>query len=700
MSKLTGGFTMPGEAGYEQLTLELAKKWGADVIRDSDGTVLSDDILNAGYDIYSTICIIRDHNEWAKKNIDKLQQTFLITAPVTATGSSLEISLMKDFFKEQFKVNDSKESLEYWQVYDRTLGVELEREKWTFDGAKECVVVNEATPFHTYTVSFIAYRIWEEISMYNHTTNNWTKEHLMQIDPMYKETREYLVSWMKNWCETHPATNVVRFTSLFYNFVWIWGSSKKNSNLFTDWASYDFTVSTEALKEFEAKYGYKMCAEDFVNGGKYHVTHMPGNERKSDWMAFINEFVISFAKELIDIVHSYGKKAYVFYDDSWVGLEPYNGRFEEFGFDGLIKCVFSGFEVRLCGGVSVNTHEIRLHPYLFPVGLGGLPTFAEGGNPTLDAKKYWLHVRRALLRTKIDRIGLGGYLHLVQDFPDFVDYIEKISDEFRTIVGLHDAGAPYEIPVKVKVLTYWGKLRSWTLSGHFHETYMHSLIHINEALSGLPVDVSYINFDDVKKGALDDADLVINAGKAGSAWSGGDSWKDADVVAAISEWVYNGGVFLGVKDPSAAAGFDTYFRLENVLGVDKDLGDKVCHGKFGKLADDVFISREDTEVLTEVDGTAVATKHPFGKGCGIYLSCFDVNDDTTRMLLDLILDIAGEKDPLYITDNKLCECAYYPGSDTLVVINNSETKQETTVKTEKGNKTFTIEPFDTIITKL
>ena len=52
-----GGFTLPGEAGYEQLTLDLAKKWGADVIRDSDGTVLSDEITNSGYGISSTICI-------------------------------------------------------------------------------------------------------------------------------------------------------------------------------------------------------------------------------------------------------------------------------------------------------------------------------------------------------------------------------------------------------------------------------------------------------------------------------------------------------------------------------------------------------------------------------------------------------------------------------------------------------------------
>ena len=55
MSKTKGGFTLPGESGYEKLTMELAEKWGADVIRDSDGTKLSDELINSGYGIYSTI---------------------------------------------------------------------------------------------------------------------------------------------------------------------------------------------------------------------------------------------------------------------------------------------------------------------------------------------------------------------------------------------------------------------------------------------------------------------------------------------------------------------------------------------------------------------------------------------------------------------------------------------------------------------
>lgn len=711
-----GSFTLPGEAGFEKLTLELADKWGADVIRDSDGTVLSDEITNAGYGIYSTICIIRDHNEWAKKNQDKLQQTFLMTSPRTATSDKLDISLMDDFFAEQFRVNSSENSLKYWQVYDRTTERLIAREQWSYDECTQSVHIHGITPWHNYTVSFLAYRIWEEISMYNHTTNNWDKEHLMQIDPVYPETREYLKNWMENWCKTHPATTVVRFTSMFYNFVWIWGSSEKNRNLYSDWASYDFTVSPKMLDDFASAFGYELTAEDFINQGKLHVTHMPGNQKKADWIQFINRFVIDFGKELIDIVHKYGKKAYVFYDDSWVGIEPYKPEFKEFGFDGLIKCVFSGYEVRLCSGVEVDTHELRLHPYLFPVGLGGAPTFMEGGNPTLDAKKYWNSVRRALLRTPIDRIGLGGYLHLVQDFPDFVDYIAKISDEFRTLKVLHKAGKPYCCKTRVGILHYWGSLRSWTLSGHFHETYMHDLIHINEALSGLPVEVSFLSFEDVKKGALDQVDVIINAGAATSAWSGGDAWKEPAVVEALTKWVYEGGTFIGVNEPSAVEGYDTYFRMAHVLGVDKDIVDRVCHGQWSfdvdeaaakeVLVKDSYVPERQKCHLTDGKAKVLAangnnpllTRNAFGKGEGIYMSSFEVNNANTRMLLNLILEAGKEAtDGYYLTDNPDMECAYYPESRTLVIINNSENRQETTVKTEYGVEKVTLDAFDTLI---
>jgi beta-D-galactosyl-(1->4)-L-rhamnose phosphorylase len=712
-----GGFTLPGEAGYEALTLRMAEKWGADVIRDSDGTVLSEVIVNSGYDLYATICMVRDHNEWAGKNTDKLQQTFLMTSPKVAIESQITIPLMKDYFGEQFKVNSLKDSMKYWQVFDRTTNQEVPVEDWSYDEEVEAITVARCHLWHKYSVSFLAYRIWEEISMYNHTTNHWDKEHLLQIDPIHDEAQEYLIGWLEHWCLTHPETNVIRFTSLFYNFAWIWGNSERNRYLFTDWGSYDFTVSPLALDRFAQRYGYSLTAEDFVNQGKFRVTHMPGDQRKDDWMEFVNDFVIEFGKKLIDIAHRFEKKAYVFYDDSWVGLEPYNGRFDEFGFDGLIKCVFSGYEVRLCAGVPVKTHELRLHPYLFPLGLGGAPTFMKGGDPARDARKYWINIRRAILREPIERIGLGGYLHLVESYPDFCDYIENVADEFRFIKELHNAGAPYKIKTRVAVLHSWGKLRSWTLSGHFHETFMHDLIHVNEALSGLPVDVSFLSFDDIKQGALCNIDVVINAGYAGSAWSGGDHWKDEKVIESLTEWVYQGGTFLGINEPSAVSGYDTYFRMSHVLGIDLDTGDRVCHGRWSfEITSDeqllpvgsqipakkkLYLTDGEAKVYAAKNGIPIMTSNDFGLGKGIYLAGFELSLENTRMLLNLLCFASGEGlGGKYLTDNAYTECTYYPESKMLIVLNNSNQEQTTSINTQYGIYTVTLEPYDNKLLKL
>lgn len=708
--KKSGSFTLPGESGYEELTLKLAEKWGADAIRDSDGTVLSDAIVNTDYCIYSTICIIRDHNAWAKENPQCLQQCFLITKPKVAAEKSVRIPLMEDFFAEQFRINASADAMKYWQVYDRTTGQEINREKWSYDEEEQAVIILQPTLWHKYTVSFMVFRIWEEISMYNHTTNHWEKEHLMQLDPVHRKTQDYLLTWLENYCIEHRRTSVIRFTSLFYNFAWIWGSSERNRYLFSDWGSYDFTVSPLALDEFAKKYGYSLTAEDFVNEGKYQVSHMPADRRKLDWMEYVNDFVINFGKQLIDIVHKYNKLAYVFYDDSWVGMEPYNGRFQEFGFDGLIKCVFSGFEVRLCSEVEIATHELRLHPYLFPIGLGGAPTFMEGGDPASDAIKYWVNIRRALLRTPVERIGLGGYLHLVDGFPEFCDCIENIAREFRLIKELHLSGRPYELKAKVAVLHSWGSLRSWTLSGHFHETYMHDLIHVNEALSGLPVSVSFISFEDIKQGVFKSFDVVINAGASGTAWSGGEAWKDPEVVEKLTEWVYEGGRFLGINEPSAVEGFDTCFRMAHVLGIDKDTGARVSHGKWSfdvlqekellvegstiKPKENMYLTDGEARVLAAEEGKLMMTSYSFGQGLGIYLSSFRYTPDNTRLLLNLLqygdkVDGCGK----YLTDNPLTECAYYPESRTLYVINNSNEMQKTAVDTDYGRVEFELEPY-------
>ena len=706
----TGGFTLPGEAGYEKLTLEMARKWGADVIRDSDGTKLSPEIVEAGYRIYSTICIIREHNAFAEAHPDAQQQTFLCSDPCLAEADELVIDPMKGYFDEQFELNASPDALAYWQVWDRTADRLVPREDW--DLADGRVTVRGCELYHRYTVSFLAWRVWEEINMYNHTTNHWTSEHLRQLDPRHPAAWQYLQDWLKNWCENNPQTNVIRLTSLFYNFVWIFGDDLRRRSRFVDWASYDFTVSPAALKAFEQEYGYALTAEDFINKGRLQATHRPPTAHKRDYMDFIQRFVAEKAKVLVDIIHSYGKQAYVFYDDSWVGMEPYGKYFSSIGFDGLLKCVFSGFECRRCAGADVPVHELRFHPYLFPVGLGGLPTFAEGGHPERDATAYWLHVRRALARQSVDRIGLGGYLHLTIGQDAFNDAIEEMAIEFRRLKALHAAGAPAELPVTVAVLHTWGSLRSWTLSGHFHETDANALIHINEALSGLPVKVKFLSFEDVKNGAMKDVDVLINAGRQGDAWSGGDAWQDPALTAEVSRFVYEGGSLIGVGEPSAAEGGDTRFALAHLLGVDEDRGEYACHAPWEFKVEDapfpvaeaavgrtdgVRLISPDARVLCADGHTPTLTLNACGKGKAVYMGGFTYSPEAARMLFDLLLYLTGaDGAAAAVCDQPLAEAAWFPASRTLVVMSSADAPMDVTVRFPEGSHQVRLAPWETL----
>jgi beta-D-galactosyl-(1->4)-L-rhamnose phosphorylase len=715
ISLSSGSFTLPGEAGHEELTLRLAKKWGADTIRDSDGTQLSPEITKAGYDIYSTLCLVRSVQPWARTHQDKLQQNFLMSSPVVAESAVVTIELLRGYFREQFAVNSEANPKTWWQVFDRTTGTEVPKRQWSFNARRGTVSIKGATPGHKYTVNFLSLRIWEEISMYNHLTNNWgDREHLGAVDPMQPETQKVLLDFLDGWLRGHPDTTVVRFTSMFYNFSWFWGADHaKLRDIYSDWGDYEMTVSPRALNLFAKKYGYRLTSEDFVNGGLYNSTHNAPSRRYRDYMDFIHDFVIQFGRKCIDLVHKYDKLAYVFYDDHWIGVEPNSARFHEFGFDGLIKCVFNAFEVRLCANArGVRTHELRLHPYLFPTGLKGEPTFKEGGNPTLDAKNFWIDARRGLIRAPIDRIGLGGYLSLVEPFPDFQDYIEQLIREFRLLKSFHQGDKPYTAPFKVAVLTAWGSLRSWICSGHFtHGLELNELI---ESLAGLPVDVQFISFDDlVKAGVPKGVKVVVNCGREGSAWSGGHYWSDPKVQEVLTRFVQKGGGLLGVAEPSALSRPGQLFTLSHVFGLDRDRGERVANGKykysvppapvaphfitadlpdipdFGKDVDGIYVLGPETEVLADREGSPRIAVNGFGKGRSVYLSGFKFTPENTRLLHRALFWAAAQEArwPVWNTSNVRTECACFAGKGKLVVINNAGEPQDTVITLGDGKTT-------------
>ena len=705
-----GSFTLPGEAGYEKLTLDLAKKWGADTIRDSDGTQLSPEIVKAGYDIYSTVCLVRSVQPWARENLEKLQQNYLMSFPVVAERSTVTIDVLKGFFREQFVVNFSDDPKKWWQVFDRTTGLEVPTRQWKCDAKRGSVTVLNAIPGHKYTVNFLAFRIWEEISMYNHITNNWgDREHLAAVDPMHPETRKVILAFLKRWLDEHPETTVVRFTSMFYNFSWFWGDDLDLRYIYSDWGDYAMTVSPRALRLFQKQFGYRLTSEDFVNGGLYNSTHNAPSRRYRDYMAFIHGFVADFGRKCVQMVQACGKKAFVFYDDHWIGVEPYGPRFKDFGFDGLIKCVFNAFEVRKCAHApGVKTRELRLHPYLFPTGLKGEPTFQVdgGGNPTLDAKNFWIDARRGIVRAPIDRIGLGGYLSLVEPWPDFQEYIAALTREFRLLKSFHQGDKPYTAPFKVAVLTAWGSLRSWIASGHFTRGLDYN--ELMESLAGLPLDVVFIIFDDLLAGGVPkDVKVIINCGREGSAWSGGPYWKEPKVNEILTQWVQRGGGFIGIAEPSAVAEPGQLFKLSHLLGVDRDRGERLAHGKykyatargphfitadlaaeldFGDDVEGIYVVDSKVEVLADNESSPRIATNYFGKGRSVYLSGHKFAPENTRLIHRAIHWVANRETEFqkWNCTNIRTECAFFPMKRKLVVINNSDLRQKTGVWNADG----------------
>ena len=103
-------------------------------------------------------------------------------------------------------------------------------------------------------------------------------------------------------------------------------------------------------------------------------------------------------------------------------------------------------------------------------------------------------------------------------------------------------------------------------------------------------------------------------------------------------------------------------------------------------------------MLAEVDGTPAIAAHTFGKGRGVYMAGFEYSPVNARMLLNLLLWAKGlPLDSDWLADDPECEAAWFPADKTLVVINNSNEKKSTVVKTPDGDVAVQLDALETKI---
>ena len=258
---------------------------GADAIRDCDGTEFPAQLQDTGAKIYSTYYTTRKDNAWAKANPDEIQQCYIMTGFYTARGDTVTIPLMQGISPELMQVNTRDDIARWWEVVDRTTGQPLPSAAWRYDREAGAVVIPAPEAYHEYTVSFLAYLIWDPVHMYNAVVNGWTDvEHQIPFDVRQPKTHQYTLERLRRFLESHPYVDVVRFTTFFHLFTLVFDELRREK--YVDWYGYSASVSPYILERFEKEAGYPFRPEYIIDQGYHNNQYrVPGREYR-DFMAF------------------------------------------------------------------------------------------------------------------------------------------------------------------------------------------------------------------------------------------------------------------------------------------------------------------------------------------------------------------------------------------------------------------------------
>ena len=693
-----GRVTIPTDVDVVPETLEILKRWGADAIRDCDGTDFPEALKDVDAKVYSTYYTTRKDNAWAKANPDEVQQCYIMTGFYTATGDALSIPLMKGISDELMMVNTRDDIRRWWEVVDRTAGTVVDPDQWHYDAESGCVVISHPESYHDYTVSFLAYLIWDPVHMYNAVTNGWKNfEHQITFDVRQPKTHKFTMERLRKFIADHPYVNVIRYTTFFHQFTLMFDELKREK--YVDWYGYSASVSPYILEQFEKEVGYKFRPEYIIDQGYYNNQYRIPSKEFKDFQAFQRREVAKLAKEMVDITHELGKEAMMFLGDHWIGTEPFMEEFKTIGLDAVVGSVGNGSTLRLISDIpGVKYTEGRFLPYFFP------DTFHEGGDPVREAKENWVTARRAILRKPIDRIGYGGYLKLACQFPDFIDYVESVCNEFRELYENIKGTTPYCCKT-VAVLNCWGKMRAWGCHMVHHALYQkqnYSYAGVIEALSGAPYNVKFLSFDDIKADpqVLDGVDVLLNIGDGDTAHTGGYLWEDPAITAAIRGFIHRGGGFIGVGEPSGHQYQGHYLQLSGALGVEKETGFTLNYDKynwdehpghfiladctkpvdFGEGKKSIY-ALPGTEILVQREKEVQMAVHDFGSGRCVYISGLPYSFENTRILHRAVLWSAHDEKSLqqWYSSNFNVEVHAFVANGKYCVVNNTYEPQETTV---------------------
>ena len=235
----------------------------------------------------------------------------------------------------------------------------------------------------------------------------------------------------------------------------------------------------------------------------------------------------------------------------------------------------------------------------------------------------------------------------------------------------------------------------------------YSYAGVIEALSGAPFDVRFISFDDIlaNPDVLKDIDVIINVGDADTAHTGGSYWTNPVITDAIRKFVWKGGGFIGVGEPTGHQHQGRFFQLADVLGVEKETGFTLNYDKYNWDSHSHFITEDcaeevnfgegkksiyalaGTHIVVQKDKEVQLAVNDYGNGRAVYISGLPYTFENNRLLYRAVLWSSHSEQDLntWFSTNYNVEVHAYVKNGKYCVVNNTYEPQKTTVYRGDGS---------------
>ncbi|MCD6351894.1 MAG: hypothetical protein J7M26_07235, partial [Armatimonadetes bacterium] len=468
---------------------------------------------------------------WLRKHRDDCQVGYWVTPPARAEGDSVLLPVRPTCWgHEHVTLRFPPE--DYWVVVDKTTGERVPPKNWDVLHGGRHVHIKPARKGHEYVVYFLEEQTGGDV-----------------LSPSFQKGS--LASLRQRLLPLKGVLDTYWFDDLGYAYP---GPTPQGT---WDWESYTFAAHPRNHKLFEKETGVRFDPRWLVLA-PYTLASVPPAEYLR-WVEWVQAKMKPWLRQATGVPHSLGMKAWLYWGDCHVGIEPYLSSLTAGGIDEIDRPSFEPVAARALAGLADVAPQVKRRfrvDWLFSDRVSD-PAWAD------RLVRRWASARRGLLQA----CPVGLYwmpFPAVAGIEDeairqgLVQSLADISDEFRLLAEETRGERAWRAPLHLVVLNAWGKQYSWRPWGN------PLLLH----LTALPVDVTFVRLADVDKSGLPaDTDVVFVYGQPGTAWSGGRWWDSPKVCAAVEKLVRGGGGLVALEAPSQLPADPPAWALTDLLGV-------------------------------------------------------------------------------------------------------------------------------------